>query len=481
MTIEEMRPALDGHARDPACRPRRSLLAGTALCVTVWLAAAGCVDSPSPGPDPDVAHFGEHSLPASTLAHWLVLGQPLPLETGVAEELARHWLELVALREHLRGADSLAADALRAAIADAIRDSAIAADRAERFPDLPARVAAETDRLVRSNTERLIAHVLRRADSGTRTAERELQRLSAERIRARLLAGGSWAEANAENEDEEAGARGGVIGLIAPGDLPAPLDSAAASLQPGGFSEVIQSGFGFHVLYRPRIEREWRARLADIAADLLIARADSIVTDELMRGAEIELAPGVAATLRALAREPWRSAARADTLARSANRAWTAGAAARGLAHLPVGARRALIASPDDGIRSFLFDLIARDLIADAAAGRAAPDAATIGAIERTVRDRIRSVITNLERNSGAESAPAAAVRAELRTGAVEWYLEAIVARRASLEPLPATLVLHLLDDAAWVLNTDLLDRAVERARHLIEAANAGAVAGAAS
>ena len=443
----------------------------TALIATLALSLAVCAREAAP-PDPVIARFGERTLTAETLARWMVLGQPMPLESDVAEELAIHWLELTVFDARLAAGDSLGGDAWRTAMVEAIRDSVIATDRAGRFPDLAARVAAETEQLARTDRARLIAHVLRRADAGTRAAERELQRLSAERIRARLVAGGTWAEANAENEDEASRDNAGVIGIIRGGDLPEPLAGAVTALAPGGVSAIVESGFGFHILHRPRIEGEWRDRLAALVRAELVARADSMTAQSLVDDARVRFPAQNIATVRALAREPWRSAWRPDTIAVWVDGAVTAGDVARSLAFLPARARRALIAADDREVSGFAFDIVVRELLGREAERRgAAPDAGVLAGIEAAFRAQIRVVADRLASAGSAADGLRRGVRDELRRFAVDRHLEAVVARRTTMDALPPLLVVQMLEGQDWMLDPDAIRAALDRARQLMATA----------
>ncbi len=441
------------------------------------LATMGCA-RPAPVPDPVIARFESRTLTAGTVARWLVLGQPLPIETDVAEELAAHWLEMHALHARLMAGDSLAGDVWQLAMAESLRDSLIAADRLARYPDLPSRISAEVQRLERSDRALLIAHILRRADPGTRPAERELQRLAAERIRSRLASGGTWAEANAENEDEAARENAGVIGIVQPGELPDPLAAAAAALTPGAFGPVVESEFGYHILYRPRLDGEWRARLLDLVRADVHARADSVTAELLLDRAKPTLVPGALATVRALAREPWRSAARQDSLVVWSEGSLTAGDLALSLAFLSVPDRRRMIGADDGVLQGFVGAVLARHLTAaDAERRGVRVSEPTRAAIEADFRTRVRAAADLLTASAGDAGGMTAEAREELRSAAVERLVEAVVARRAPLQPLPPLLVLHLLEQAEWTLNGDVLRGALDRARTLIAAAGSDAAA----
>ena len=56
-----------------------------------------------------VVRVDDQELTVDRLAQLLILGQPLPLQLGVAEEIARHWIDVTALSQRAALGDSLLA------------------------------------------------------------------------------------------------------------------------------------------------------------------------------------------------------------------------------------------------------------------------------------------------------------------------------------------------------------------------------------
>ncbi len=59
---------------------------------------AGCR---APSDAPPAARIDGRTLTVDALAHWMVLGQPLPLDSATAHGLARHWVEVTAVVQAL--------------------------------------------------------------------------------------------------------------------------------------------------------------------------------------------------------------------------------------------------------------------------------------------------------------------------------------------------------------------------------------------
>jgi peptidyl-prolyl cis-trans isomerase C len=92
-------------------------------------------------------------------------------------------------------------------------------------------------------------HILIRVDSTATPQEVESARSRIEAIAKDLKNGADFArEAQAKSEDTESGSRGGDLGFFGRGQMVAPFDSVAFSLEPGQVSEPVRTPFGFHII-----------------------------------------------------------------------------------------------------------------------------------------------------------------------------------------------------------------------------------------
>ena len=435
----------------------------------VFLAACRAADAAGPGP---VATLGDHVLTAERLAEVLVLAQPLPLEAGQARALAHHWLEVAALARRVEeGAPLLdpavVMEGVRLEVGERLLEEHLSGD-----PD-PARALspAALDSIWRAGELRLVGHLFRRVARGSGEETRALQRAAAERLQASLAETGSLAAANRENDDEVARANGGVR-LVAPGEMPPGLERVAWSLAPGQLSRVVESSEGFHVLFRPardvaaptfaRLvgERVRRARAAE--------RMEALLEEE-----GVEILPGAAAALRRAAAAPLETSRSESVLARHDGGALTAGALARLLLHLPDDALAALRGARDAELHGYFEELVARDVLwrrlsrpgaVPLDSARAAVEARYRASLDRALA-RIRLV---------ADTTPLASRRpaaAELDRWRVDWYMDALAARRVPMEPLPPLLAVSLLQGSSWSVDTTAVRAALGRAERLLRAA----------
>lgn len=328
--------------------PMPSFLRGVGP-VSLVLAAA-CGDVPLSPPSPAVTWVAGDTLDAEHLARLLVLAQPFPLEAGAAVDLARHW-QLADGIAHVPDAGAFGLPPEGGAD--------VAAFRRSRFPDAMREAEVRAALTYDAGQLRLIEHVLRRAEATAVQGERALQRRAADAILRDLRNGGAWADANRRNEDEAARADGGIIGLVAPGELPYPIDSVAFALPPGGVSGVIESAAGFHVVRRPRFE-DARAEYARRLGERLADAQERTLGGEAATRRNATLIPVAALRVGELAMDPWSALGTTDPVGTFDGGVLTGGRLARALARMPWDARRGLAAAPAPEREAFAGRLLVR-------------------------------------------------------------------------------------------------------------------------
>ena len=89
---------------------------------------------------------------------------------------------------------------------------------------------------------------------------------NAKAIRAKILAGASFAElAKAESDDQGSGENGGDLGSFAKGAMVEEFDAAAFTIPVGVVSEPIKSAFGYHLIL---IESRGAKKFEEVRADI---------------------------------------------------------------------------------------------------------------------------------------------------------------------------------------------------------------------
>ena len=205
---------------------------------------------------PDVVvRVDDTELTVGRFAELLVLGQPLPLTPAVADELARHWVNVTALAGRSASGDSLmdTTTVLESMWLEK-RQSLLLVFHGEMFADRDPVTPEAVDSAYRVGDMRLLAHVLRRVTPESTAEEKGQQLAMALRLRDGLMSDTSWEEANEENEDETARANNGSLGIVKRGQTVPRFENAAYALAPGELSNVVETEFGYHIIYRPLLD-----------------------------------------------------------------------------------------------------------------------------------------------------------------------------------------------------------------------------------
>ena len=89
---------------------------------------------------------------------------------------------------------------------------------------------------------------------------------AAKALRAKIVAGGSFAElAKTESDDEGSGANGGDLGTFPQGAMVEEFDKVAFEIPVGQISEPVKSAFGYHLIL---IESRGAKKFEDVKADI---------------------------------------------------------------------------------------------------------------------------------------------------------------------------------------------------------------------
>lgn len=114
-------------------------------------------------------------------------------------------------------------------------------------------------------------------------------------IRERILAGGDFAEEAKKNSDCPSGREGGSLGWFGPGMMVPEFDKAAFGMKKGEVSDVVQTQFGYHIIYKADEKNGGAQTLVDAhdqIKDLLRhearGRAMDAFVEDLRKQAKIE-------------------------------------------------------------------------------------------------------------------------------------------------------------------------------------------------
>jgi peptidyl-prolyl cis-trans isomerase C len=100
-----------------------------------------------------------------------------------------------------------------------------------------------------STTETVrVSHVLIVVDGQAGTEEKQQARQKAEQVREEILAGGDFAAIAMAHSDCRTASKGGDLGRIKRGYMPAAFDEVAFSLEKDSVSDVVETEVGYHVI-----------------------------------------------------------------------------------------------------------------------------------------------------------------------------------------------------------------------------------------
>ncbi len=424
-----------------------------ALALLLAVLAGACGDAPEAG---TVATVDGWVLTESQLAELLVLAQPFPLDPGAVEELARHWIGVAAFATRAsRGDDLASAEAVAASTWLEEREALLAAERESRLGLTPIPDPAAT---FQAAELRLVAHVFRRVGPETSTAERDLQRRTAERILSGLVAGGSWDDAVAESQDVDTRDVSGLLGLVGRGELPPALDRVALRLEPGQISSVVTSEEGFHILYRPRF-RDVEGLFARRLRERRLAEADAASARGLLARRGLTMLPDATVKTIRLAVDPLTGLSSEGVLATWQGGALTEAVVARYVAGLPSSARGEMADADDSAVRGFLRDIALRELrVQDAeAAGVTLSEEARLGFAEQHARE-VDLWMSTLGFGEGGA----------VDRGTLGRYMEDVASRQTETRSLSPLFEAWLLEGVGWSLQPAGIYGAIAGARAML-------------
>ena len=413
------------------------------------------------------ARVGEHELSVGALAEVFAVGEALPLTYDAVDRLARHWVDMMMVARRAAVGDSLLDSAVVVeAMWPAVREALIAVLHERMFTERAQLNTASVDSAYNVGEMRFLAHIFRQITTETTPEEKEQQRLLAEQIHAQLERGGSWEAANEQNQDPAAQQANGSLGLVRRGETVPRFENAAFALTPGELSGVTETRFGFHIVYRPRLD-EVREEFTQALQGVVTATFDSVYGEQLLEARRVEVRPGAAATIRQVMTNPERVLGSSRTLATFNNGRFTIGQFARWLQYLPVEVQQQVVRAPDDQINHFTRRLVLQELLWQQVDSSGLQLSDTVFDF---VKEQHKQSLTRIWNAVGiapdllVSAAATVPERERIAASRVDQYLKAFAAQERDLSPVQPFLAALLGDDINWEIVPAGIERAVERA-----------------
>lgn len=420
-----------------------------------------------------VARAAGQQLTVNQLAQLIAPIKQIPLNRAVVDRLADLWVDYQLLGQEAAQGDSLldSATVMEASwpvamqkIVDRYHDSLIVAR------------AVVTDRQVDSaynaGDVRWLDHILIRVPQDTTAAFKEAKRRVAEGLLAQLKHGASFAKlAEAKSEDPGSKQAGGSLGLVARGQLVKPFEDAAWALAPGQISDVVESPFGYHIIWRPTLAQV-RDSFRVALRGMFVQHLDSLYVDSINQSSGISVKGSAAVAARAAANNMREAKTNGRVLATYHGGKFTVKEFARWLQAFSPQTRGAVAQAPDSLVNQFIESLARNDMMIAAARQRHIDlTAADRDTIRAAYRDDLVSMETRLgvTPDSLAAATAGAGGRAQAAAHQVDKFFTGVIAD-PSAHPffeVPPFLSDVLRSRLPWDISPAGVDRALAKATDL--------------
>ena len=422
-----------------------------------------------------VARAGSQELSVERLAE-LLGNSRAPLEKEVARRVAQIWVDYQLVGTAASRGDSLNDPKM----IDSVMWSAIAGQRAKKFYDVVSSNWSANDPAqneAKYNQGQLLAarHIIfvtpGGAQGGLSAAARDSIRRRLDRLRPQLTPANFAQMASQHSQEPGAKERGGSLGVFQPGSMVPEFEKALVALKPGEISPVIQTSFGYHIVYRPRyaeVADEFKARIGDAS----LAEAEQEYLNKLEAGAGIQYKDNLAAKTKAVAADLDGHKNDNAVVVEFKGGTLTAGELARWIEAFPPQANiTAQIASaPDSIIPTFVKGIVRNELVLRAADSAGVKlDSAELASIRTSFASQVTRLWSSLglDPKALADSASNANERQRIAASRVESYMDRLLGEQAPFLEVPKPLEVALLDRYDSKIIEAGLDRAVERATRI--------------
>jgi len=417
-----------------------------------------------------VGRAGSQELSVRRLADLLGNAKDAPVNRDAAKVVAEYWVSYQLLAEAAAKGDSLN----KPEIVDRAMWAAIANAKVNAWYEVVSKTFPGVDSAAfesRYNQGELLAarHILIAAPrQGLTSAARDSIRRRAENIR-RQVTPANFAQMVQQYTMEPNGKeRGGDLGIFRKGDMVGEFERAVLAVRPGEVSPVVESAFGYHIIYRPRyaeVKREFDQQAGGRTQQV----AESTYRVKLEQGASLQLKPTAAATAKQVAANLEAHKDDKTVVATTKYGEFTASDVSRWVAAYPPQAQipQRMKDAPDSVVTPFVKMLINNELLLrQADSAKVQPDTAELAKIRKSFTDMIGMAWAGLgvSPNTLADSARTPAERERLAAARVESYMDRLLNNNAQFVPISEPLRNVLRERYEWRINDAGLDRAVERA-----------------
>ena len=420
-----------------------------------------------------VARAGDHELTVPAMADLLANAKAVPIRRDVVEGIARIWVDYSLFVDRMVAGDSL----LDSASVMAAKWPDVQQVVADRYHEqIVAEVAnlndTQLDSVYRVGEWRLIKHILFTVGPDAPPDVRTIKRRMAEALLGGLRAGRvTWAVASQQSEEPGAGERQGSLGVIGRGEMVTAFENAAYALESGQTSDLVETSFGYHIVFRPALA-DVREEFAAGARQRLEVRFDETYLDSLPARWNLELRDDAPESVHEIVEDLGRAMESRTVLGTWRNGGKFRGADfarwIRGMDPQVVGM---ISGGTDEQLRDLVRSLMRNDLLLhEAREAGITPTAADLAALTDDVGRELallRAAIGILPDTLAALTALPAADRRAAGQQFVMRYFQALGNNERRFQQVPQFLGDQLREDGSWELVPAGVERALQRALEL--------------
>jgi len=398
-----------------------------------------------------VARAGSQELTVKRMAE-LLGPTDVPLRADAVRTVAQLWVNYQLLAHASATGDTLATPEN----ADLGMWSAIAQLRTRKYYEdvsksWPAADPASYEQAYNDGALLAAAHILlTKQPEGLAPAVNDSIRKEAEKIAATVTSATFAAVAKARSQDPGSKDKGGDYGVFAPGYMVAEFDKGILSVPPGGISKVVETQFGYHIIRRHTWD-EIKDQFAQQYGDVAKQKADSAFFDGLEKAANVQVKPGAARLVKAIAEDidAYRADRTVIATARSGN--LDAARMSRWMAAFPPQSqmRQQVVQAPDSVIPMFVLNVMRNELLLRAAdEAKVGLDSAQHAEIRQAFYGGVMGAMNrlNIAPAQLADSGSDAAARERLAASRIEDYMTAMIKNQIEYVDVAEQIVLVLRD-----------------------------------
>ncbi|MDQ6611096.1 MAG: peptidylprolyl isomerase, partial [Gemmatimonadota bacterium] len=320
-------------------------------------------------------------------------------------------------------------------------------------------------------------HILIMASDGTIPSagpavtpeQRAVAKKKAEAIKAQATPA-NFVKLTEKSEEPQAKERGGDLGLFSKGGMVKPFEQGVLATKPGSVSDIVQSAFGYHIIYRPTYA-EVKDKVENALKDRPIAIAESTYLAHIDSTAEIKFDNNVAIKIKAIARNPLGYAKDNSTIADYKGGKFTASRLADWITAWPpqYNIRQALQQPnlPDSLVTDFARRLIHNEvLLQKADSAKIEVDTAEMANLRLRFHQNLASAWGPLGVDGAKlDSAKSTGDREKLAAQHVNAYFDKLIKNEAPFVDIPYPIARAVQKKFDFAINDAALDKAVEKAK----------------